>query len=93
VPQTCRHYVEVTGAGTILGAQWITTVSDQLQGQAGGTNTTQFDWVTGTNGIPTFGAGAVIDQVISESTPEPGTLALIGLSLLAMGGIRRYRAR
>jgi hypothetical protein len=87
----CRHYVEVTGAGTILGQQWITHISDQLQGQAGGTNTTQFEWVTGTNGLPLEGNGAIIDQVISESTPEPGTVALIGLGLLALGGARKYR--
>jgi len=80
----CRHYVEVTGAGTILGQQWITHVSDQNQGVAGGNTSTQFDWVMGTNGLPGWGAGAQIDQVISESTPEPGTFALLGVGLLAL---------
>jgi len=90
---TCRHYVEVTGAGTILGTQWISTVSDQKQGQAGGTDSTQYDYVSGTNGLPLWGAGAEIDQVISESiVPEPGTMALLGLGLLAVAGARKYRA-
>ncbi len=91
---TCRHYVEVTGAGTILGQEWITHVSDQQQGMAGGVDTTQFDWVTGDNLLPGWGAGAEIDQVISESvTPEPGTLVLIGLGLVAVAGVARRRNR
>ena len=89
---TCRHYVEVTGAGTILGVQWISTVSDQEQGKAGGVDSTQFDFVTGANGLPLWGAGAQIDQVISESiVPEPGTIALLGLGLLVIAGARKYR--
>lgn len=40
---TCRHYVEVTGAGTIGGVQFITHVSDQLQGQAGGNTSVQVE--------------------------------------------------
>lgn len=92
-PVTCRHYVEVTGAGTILGQQWITHVSDQHQGVAGGNTSVQFNWVNGTNSLPGFGTGAVIDQVISESTPEPGTLALFCLGLLAVSGVRKIRDR
>lgn len=88
---TCRHYVEVTGAGTILGQPWITHVSDQKQGQAGGTDTTQFDFVMGNNGLPGWGAGAQIDQVISESVPEPVTLLLVGLGLMALVGTRRRK--
>jgi len=89
---TCRHYVEVTGAGTIGGVQFITHISDQLQGQAGGNTSVQFDWVTGTNGLPLEGNGAVIDQVITESVvPEPATMLLIGGSLLVLGGLKRKR--
>jgi PEP-CTERM motif len=91
---TCRHYVEVTGAGTILGVQWISHVSDQDQGVDGGTDSTQFDFVTGANGLPGWGAGAEIDQVISESiVPEPGTMALLGLGLLVVAGGRKYLIR
>jgi len=92
--ETCRHYVEITGAGTILGQQWISSVSDQEQGQAGGTDTTQFDWVSGASALPGWGDGAEIDQVISESvTPEPGTMMLIGLGLICVAGARRFRKR
>ena len=92
-PIVCRHYVEVTGAGTILGKQWITHVSDQHQGVAGGNTSVQFNWVNGTNSLPGFGTGAMIDQELSESTPEPGTLALFGLRLLAAKGVRKLLDR
>ncbi|MDE3196949.1 MAG: PEP-CTERM sorting domain-containing protein, partial [Acidobacteriota bacterium] len=64
------------------------------QGQAGGTDTVQFDWVNGANGLPGWGMGAQIDQVISESiTPEPATLILVGLGLVAVAGVRRRKNR
>jgi hypothetical protein len=84
-----RHYVEATGAGSILGVNVITQISDEQQGQAGGTSNVRFDQVTGGNFLPGEGpGGAFIDQVISESVvPEPGTVLLIGAGLLFLGGL------
>jgi hypothetical protein len=63
-----RHYVEVTGAGTILGVPWITHVADQHQdNNAAGTDSVQFDFVLNGDQRPMEGNGAIIDQVISES--------------------------
>lgn len=88
-----RHYVEATGAGSILGVNFITQISDEQQGVAGGTNTIEFDQVINGNQLPGEGpGGAVIDQVISESVvPEPGTVLLIGSGLLFLGGLKLRR--
>ena len=89
-----RHYVEATGAGSILGVDFITQISDEQQGVAGGTGNIRLDQVTGGNFLPGEGpGGAFIDQVISESVvPEPGTVLLIGAGLLFLGGLK-YRRR
>jgi PEP-CTERM motif len=91
----CRHYVNVTGAGTILGVPFITHVSDFAQSDVDpmdnmGTTRIDFDWVTGGNNLPRWG-NANIDQVISESVPEPATLAMIGGALIAIALLRRER--
>jgi hypothetical protein len=92
-PNGGRHYVEVTGAGSILGVNWITTVSDTLQnGSTDGVESVQFDFVTGNNLLPLEGNGAYIDQVISESTPEPATVLLIGAGLAFLAR-KRYGVR
>jgi hypothetical protein len=91
-----RHYVEATGAGSVLGQDFITQISDLSQGMAGGTNMISLDEVVNGNQLPNEGpGGAVIDQVISESVvPEPGTVLLIGSGLLFLGGLKwRQRLR
>jgi hypothetical protein len=75
-----RHYVEVAGAGTILGVPWITHVADQHQdNNAAGTDPVQFDFVLNGDQRPMEGNGAIIDQVISETElSEPSTVVLFG---------------
>ncbi len=88
-----RHYVEATGAGSILGVNFITQISDEEQGQDGGTDNIRFDQVVNGNQLPGEGpGGAYIDQVISESVvPEPGTVVLIGAGLLFLIGLKCRR--
>ena len=88
-----RHYVEATGAGSILGVNIITHISDEDQDAAGGTDTVRFDQVINGNELPGEGpGGAIIDQVISESVvPEPGTVLLIGAGLLFLAGLKCRR--
>ena len=100
-PQYCRHFVEVTGAGYILGIPYITHLSDHAQtdedpNDTEGTDQLDFDFVKLNNkGVITSLPGwenATIDQAISESVPEPGTLLLICSAILALVWWRRRHA-
>lgn len=93
---TCRHYVNVTGAGYIGGRAFITHVSDYSQSDKDptdtkGTDRIDRDWVDNGNLLPNQG-GAVIDQVITESVPEPGSFVLVA-SAAALLALSRWRRR
>ncbi|MCC6679307.1 MAG: PEP-CTERM sorting domain-containing protein [Phycisphaeraceae bacterium] len=84
------HYVEVTGAGTILGVPFITHVSDQAQTDVDandnkGTDKVQFDFLVLKAGkLFLTNENAYALQAISQSikeVPEPAT------ALLATGGL------
>jgi hypothetical protein len=89
---TGRHYVEVVGAGTILGIPYIQHVSDHLQSDVDpldnlGTGQVDFEWLIGDLALNSF---ARIDQIIVQSyVPEPGSL----LGLLMLPVVARVRPR
>ncbi|MBV9851886.1 MAG: PEP-CTERM sorting domain-containing protein [Armatimonadetes bacterium] len=89
------HFVDLVGAGTILGVPWVAYQSDHLQtdmdpNDALGTGTTDFAFLSD---IDTDGRLNLVGEnttpnvavVYSESTiPEPSTLALLGFGLAAV---------
>lgn len=86
-----RHYVEVTGFGMILGVPFFTHVSDHLQtdedpGDKLGTDKVDFEWLIGNRAL---NSNAEIDEVITESVPEPLAMLLMGLSIMAFLPFRR----
>jgi hypothetical protein len=90
-PNDGRHYVEVTGVGAILGMPFITHVSDHVQSDKDandnkGTNKVDFEWMIGNR---VLNSNAIVDEVISESVPEPTSLLLLCLGLIGLAGLRR----
>lgn len=91
-----RHYVEVVGAGTVLGVPYIQHVSDHLQTDSDpldnmGTGVVDFEWMIGTFALNSF---AYIDQMIVQSpVPEPATAVLAAIGVAAgLSRMRRKRA-
>jgi len=96
------HWVDVIGAGTTLGIDWIAWTHDAAQGfNADGTtaNNGGVNWFDGgyqfspiVNGQPQFFlTGMKMDFAVSESVPEPATLSLFGIALAALGSSRRRK--
>jgi len=84
------HWVNVTGAGTVLGVPWITWVHDANQGNPGGNN-----WWDGGYGfsfisdgkLRTFLPDYTLDFAVSESVPDDGAgVCLPVLLVLLLGG-------
>jgi len=85
-PNDGRHYVEVTGVGMILGVPFFTHVSDHVQSDQDaednkGTDKVDFEWMIGRMAL---NSNAIVDEVISESVPEPNTILLISLGLFGL---------
>jgi len=94
------HWVDVIGAGTTLGIDWIAWTHDANQGyESDGTTSRNggVNWWDGgyqfspiVNGRPQFFlTGMKMDFAVSESVPEPGTLGLTALALAVLGLVRR----
>ncbi len=94
-PGSGGHWVDLVGGGYILGAPWVSWVHDAKQGDnttgtgylAGGLG---FSFVNGQGLLPTWvgsgGSKATLDLAVSESIPEPTTIATaiatVGTSLM-----------
>lgn len=94
-----RHYVNVVGAGKILGVPYIQHISDHDQTDTDptdtkGTKKVDFAFLTPGGMLidlldPNW--NGMIDQVITESIPEPGSLWLLGFGLLGLARFGRTR--
>jgi hypothetical protein len=95
------HWVDIIGAGTTLGVDWIAWTHDANQGNnADGTTAVNggVNWFDGgyqfspvVNGRPMlFLSGMQMDFAVSESVSEPGIVSLFGIAL-AMFGLARVR--
>lgn len=93
------HWVDLIGAGSVLGVPWVAWTHDAFQDAAGGNN--WFDGGIGWSPIINdrlimFIEGkfepATLDLVVSESpVPEPSTLLLFCSGLVGIVGLRRKR--
>ena len=102
------HYVNVNGAGVLNGNAFITSISDYKQGPAAlgnafnnrtaqrpGTERIDFSWVSKTGALTVTGGyfnGSAINQVITESVPEPSALWFAGSALVLLS-LRRLRSK
>ncbi len=94
------HWVEVVGAGYILGVPWVAHRSDSLQTSSDPTDTmgidgTDFSFLVDTDmdgllNLVYGKADANVDIVVTQSIPEPGTM--LGL-VVGVGGLARYLRR
>lgn len=100
-----QHWINVTGAGEILGIPWISWTHDAKQGNNddgttsnnGGTD----PWDGGTGWSPIidgqlvfFLAGATPDFAVSESiAPEPGTIILMAGAVAGFAGVVARKMR
>ena len=85
------HWVNVIGAGSTLGVDWIAWTHDANQGQDGGVNWNDggFQFSPVVDGRPLmFLSGFQMDFAVSESVPEPGSVALVGIGLTILGLLR-----
>lgn len=94
-----RHYVNVIGAGMILGVPYIRHISDHIQTDKDprdrkGTNKVDFEFMVGDFVTQ---SNATVDQALSESiktsAPEPVTLHLFALAVAMAAGRRVMNRR
>jgi len=94
------HSIEITGAGSIFGANWITYESDHLQTDVDptdtlGVNQVDFSFLDGSLDLLNEGGAPQLQFAVAEAIPEPSSLALAGLAALALAAAaarRRSRA-
>jgi len=88
-----RHYVNVIGCGMILGVPYIKHISDHAQTDVDptdelGTDKVDFAFMIGADLIhpePELANwDGTVDQVISESIPNPSALVLVGTGFLGL---------
>lgn len=92
---TGGHCVELIGAGEILGLPFVLHRSDHTQTDKDpmdmlGTMKVDFSFLLGNTLVDEKGQ-ATVALVSSQSVPEPGTLAILGLGLAGLGFARRKR--
>lgn len=94
------HWVTAVGAIDVFGAVGVWFREDTMQGKAGGTGAIGFSWLTtrpdGFLSLANYGQGNnMVDIVVSESVPEPSSLAMaaVGAAGLVGYGRRRLAAR
>jgi hypothetical protein len=93
------HFVDITGAGYILGVPWITYVSDHSQTDkdptdTSGTGMVDFSFLKGNTLVMEPGTPSMA-FVISQSIPEPSTFtfAVLGVGAIWLTGHRRRQGK
>jgi hypothetical protein len=88
-----RRATRSIGDGCFMRSKMARTwsVSDHVQSDKDandnkGTDKVDFEWMIGNRVLNSNG---IIDEVISESVPEPTALLLLALGLTGLGGLRR----
>ena len=96
------HFVEVTGAGRILGVPWITYVSDHDHtDDTKGTGKVDFSFLSGTRLVNEKDTPDIALVLSQSAVPEPSTFTILSIGLLGLlklgcrreGGCRKGRSR